>query len=103
MVLHQNDSEATESIKEVMAICTHSIQEAKDHCSVAMREVEAQRVSQTVSLQWSHHKTVQHLEEKSIEEERKGQLNFLSICQTALQVSPPEFCSALVASYHVLL
>ena len=98
MVLHQNNSEAMDSIKEANIICTHSIQEAKDYCSVAIREAEAQRVSQATPLQQSHHKTVQHLEE-----ERKSQLNFLSICQTALQVSPPEFHGALVASYHVLL
>ena len=41
MALCQNDSEAMESIKEVKAICTHSIQEAEDHCSVAIREAEA--------------------------------------------------------------
>ena len=103
MVLCQNNSETMESIKEAKATCTHSIQEAEDCCSVAIREAEAQRVSQAVSLQQSHHKTVQHLEEESIEEERKGQLNFLSTCQTALWVSPPEFLGMLVASYHVLL
>ena len=103
MVLHQNNSKTTESIKEVKAICTHSIQEAKDHCSVAIREAEAQRVSQAISLQQSQHKTVQHLEEESIKEGRKGQLNFLSVCQTALWVSPPKFHSVLVASYHILL
>ena len=42
-------------------------------------------------------------EEESIEEERKSQLNFLSICQAALQASPPEFHGMLVASYHILL
>ena len=103
MALHQNNSKAMESIKEVKAICTHSIQEAENCCSVAISEVEAQRVSQAISLQQSHHKTVQHLEEESSEEERKSQLNFLSICQAALQASPPELCSMLVASYHVLL
>ena len=103
MALCENDSEATESIKEAKAICTHSIQEAEDRCSVAIREVEAQMASQAISIQQSHHKAVQHLEEESIEEERKSQLNFLSVCQTALQASPPKFCGTLVASYHVLL
>ena len=41
MVPHENDSEATESIKEAKAICTHSIQEAENCCSVAIREAEA--------------------------------------------------------------
>ena len=103
MALCQKDSEATESIKEAKAICALSIQEAENCCSVAIREVEARRVSQAISLQQSHHKTVQHLEEESIEEERKSQLNFLSICQAALQASPPELCGMLVASYHILL
>ena len=103
MALHENDSKATESIKEAKAICTHSIQEAEDCCSVAIKEAEAQRASQAISIQQSHHKVVQHLEEESIEEERKNQHNFLSIHQSALWASPPEFCSALVASYHILL
>ena len=103
MTLHENDFEATGSVKEAKAICTHSIEEAKNCCSVAIREVEAQRASQAVSIQQSHHKAVRHLEEESIEEERKSQHNFLSVCQTALQASPPEFHGTLVASYHVLL
>ena len=88
MALHQNDSETMESIKEAKAICTHSIQEVENCCSVAIREAEVQRVSLTISLQQSHHKTVQHLDKESIKEERKSQLNFLSVCQTTLQVSP---------------
>ena len=103
MALHQNDSKTTESIKEAKAICTHSIQEAETHCSTTIREAEALGASQAGSIQQSHAKAVQHLEEESIEEESKGQLNFLSTCQAALQASPPEFCSMLVASYHVLL
>ena len=67
MALHQNNSEAMESIKEVKAICAQSVQEAENCCSVTIREAEAQRVSQAISLQQSHHKTVQHLEEESIE------------------------------------
>ena len=91
MALHQNNSEAMESIKEVKAICAHSIQEAENCCSVAIREVEAQRVSQAISLQQSHHKIVQCLEEESFEEERKSQLNFSPSarlpCGPALQSS----------------
>ena len=102
MALCENNSETTVSIEEAKAICTHSIQEVENCYSVDIREAEAQRVSQANSFQQSHHKTVQHLEEESIEEERKSQLNFLSICQAALWASPPEFCNTLVASYHVL-
>ena len=89
MALHENDSKAMESIKEERATCTHSIQEAEDCCSTTIREAEIQRASQAISIQQSHHKAVQHLKEESIEEERKSQLNFLSICQTALWASPP--------------
>ena len=103
MALHENNSKAMESIKEAKAVCTHSIQEAEDCCSVAISEAEAQRASQAISIQQSHHKTVQCLEVESIEEERKSQLNFLSICQAVLWASPLGFCSALVASYHDLL
>ena len=103
MVLQQNDSKTMESIKEAKAICTHSIEEAETHCSIVIREAEAQRDSQAGSIQQSHHKAIQHLEEESIEEESKGQLNFLSICQATLQASPPKFHGALVASYHILL
>ena len=35
MAFCENESEATESIKEARAICTHSIQEAENCCSVA--------------------------------------------------------------------
>ena len=103
MALHENDLEATRSIKEAKVTCTHSIEEAKNCCSTAIKEAEAQRASQAVSIEQSHHKAVQHLEEESIGEEGKSQLNFLSICQAALQTSPPELHSMLVASYHVLL
>ena len=82
MALCQNDSKAMESAKEAKAICACSIQEAKTCCSIPIREAEAQRASQAGSIQQSHCKVIQCLEEESVEEERKGQLNFLSICQT---------------------
>ena len=63
---------------------------------------EALGASQAGSIQKSHVKAIQHLEEEAIEEESKGQLNFLSTCQAALRASPPESHGVLVASYHVL-
>ena len=57
-----------ESIKEAKAVCIHSIQEAKTHCSTAIRQAEAWGASQAGSLQQSHAKTIQHLEEEAIEE-----------------------------------
>ena len=41
MALCQNNSEATESVKEAKAICADSIQEAKTCSSTAIREAEA--------------------------------------------------------------
>ena len=95
MALHQNEFETTESIKEAKAIsdtaikeakatCAHSIQEAETLCSMAIRDAEAWGSSQAGSLQWSHAKSLQHLEEQANEEENKSQLDFLSACQTAL-------------------
>ena len=51
---------------------------------MTIREAEAQGASQAGSLQQLHAKSIQHLEEQAIEEESKGQLNFLSACQTTL-------------------
>ena len=56
MALCQNNSKTMESIKGRKGHLCHSIQEAKDSCSVAIREAEAQRVPQAISLQQSHHK-----------------------------------------------
>ena len=125
MALCQNDSKTMESIKEAEAICIHSTQEAKTLCSttikeakaicacftqeaktlcsMTIREAEAQGASQADSLQQLHAKSIQCLEGQAIEEESKGQLNFLSMYQTILQVSPLELCDVLVASYHVLM
>ena len=106
MALHQNDSKTMESIKEAKAICTCSTQEAetfcsttikeakaicacstqeaKNLCSITIREAEAWGASQAGSLQQSHAKSIQCLEEQAIEEESKGQLDFLSACQATL-------------------
>ena len=106
MDLCQNDSETSESIKEANVICAHStqeaetlcsttikeakascvhsIQEAESLCSMAIRDMEAWEASQADSLHRSHAKSIQHLEEQAIEEESKGQLDFLSTCQAAL-------------------
>ena len=114
MTLCQNESKTEESIRESKALCpcsireteancAYSIKEAEAHCSTAIREVETQGASQASSIQQAHAKDVQHLEEGTIEEESKGQLNFLSTCQATLEASPPKSCGALIASYQVLL
>ena len=84
MDLCQNDSETVESIKEAKAIHACSIQEAETLCSGGVKEAEAWGASQAGSLQQSHAKAIQHLEEEAIKEESKVQLNFLSACQAAL-------------------
>ena len=65
--------------------------------------MEAWGASQASSIQQSHAKGIQHLEGEAIEEESKGQLNFLSACQATLEASPLESCGMLLASYQVLL
>ena len=59
--------------------------------------------SQASSIQQSHAKGIQCLEEEAIEEESKGQLNFPSACQATLEASPLKSCGELLASYQVLL
>ena len=66
-------------------------------------EVEAWGASQASSIQQSHLKGIQHLEEETIEEKSKGQLNFLSACQATLEASRLESCGMLLASYQVVL
>ena len=56
-----------------------------------------------MSASCSHTESIQHLEEEAIEEESKGQLNFLSTCQATLEASPLKSCSVLLDSYQVLL
>ena len=109
MGLHWNESETAESIKEAKAICKITIREAKATCaysiweaetlySTAIKDAETQGASQAGSLQLSHAKSIQHLEEQAIEEENKSQLDLLSACQTALWACPAELHSMLVAS-----
>ena len=114
MTLCQNKSKTEESIKEAKSLCTHSIREAEANCAhsikeaeascpTAIREAEALGASQASSIQQSHAKGIQHLEEEASKEESKGQLNFLSTCQATLEASPLKSCSVLLASYQVLL
>ena len=114
MILCQNESKTKESIKEAKALCAcsireaeancaHSIKEAEAHCSIAIREAETQGASQASSIQQSQTKGIQHLEEEAIEEESKGQLNFLSTCQATLEASALQSCCMLIASCQVLL
>ena len=80
-----------------------SIKEADACCLLAIWEMESWGDAQACSIQQSHAEDIQHLEEESLEEERRGQLNFLSTCQATLDASPPEYCGTLIALYHLLL
>ena len=119
MELHQNETQAMESIKKAKAICSwvtldaktacsvrvkeakmtqaHIIQEAKAACSTTIRDVEAQRASQAESLQREHGNIMWGLEAQVIQEESRSQANFLSTCQAPLYVSPAELKSTLAA------
>ena len=108
MTLCQNKSKTEESIKETEALCACSIREAETNCAHSIKEAEAHcsttlGASQASSIHQSHAKGIQHLEEEAIKQESKGQLNFLSACQAALEASPLQSCSMLLASYEVLL
>ena len=103
MTLWQNKSKTLESIKEAKAQCNCCIKEAEAHCSLVIQEVESFGATQACSIQQSHAKDIQHLEEESLEEERRGQLNFLSACQATLDASLPESHDVLITPYHLLL
>ena len=125
MKLCRNDSKMAESIKEARAICTHAtldaealcsatVKEAKATCAytlweaasvcyAAIRDDETQGASQADSLHRQHAKTIKHLEEQVIQEEGKSQIDFVSVCQAALQASPAELRGTLVVSYHILM
>ena len=107
MTLCQNESKSKESFKEAKALCAHSIREADANCAhsikeaevlcstaIRIREAEIQRASQASSIQQSHAKGIQHLEEDAIEGKSKGQLNFLSTCQATRKpvLSNPVVC-----------
>ena len=88
MELHQNESQATKSIKEAKAICSQVtldaktacsavvketkmtrdciIQEANATCSTAIRDVEVWMASQAESLQREHGNIMQDLETQVI-------------------------------------
>ena len=115
MELHWNNPKTVESIKEARAVCAHTtldaealcsaavkeakttcahtVWEAKTLCSTAIRDAEAWETSQADSLHWR----------QVIQEEGKGQIDFLSACQAALQASPIELRGTLVVSYHLLM
>ena len=103
MTLWQNKSKTHKFIKEAKAHSSHSIREAEAHCSLAIWEAESWGAAQACSILQLHAKDVQHLKEESLEEERGGQLNFLSACQATLKAIPPESHGVLTASYHLLL
>ena len=96
-------SPVTKLLGKAKATCARCIWEAKIFAlqlSGMQRPMEPPRLAQfrnhmpSLSL---------HLEGQAIEEESRSQLDFLSACQTALQASPAELCSVLVASYQVLM
>ena len=89
MALHENDSK-TRVYQGSKGHLYHSIQEAENCCSVAIREAEAQRASQAVSIQQSHHKLVSTLKRNLLKRrERVSSTSSLSVrlpCRPALQI-----------------
>ena len=71
-------------------------------CSMAIRDVEAQKASQAELLQKEHGNIIWDLERQVIHEEVRSQVDFLSTCQTAICASPVALKNALATSYHIL-
>ena len=90
-------------IKEAKTTWGHIIKEAKATCFSAVRYIKAQRAFQAKTLQREHGNIMWDLETQVIQEEGRSEADFLSTCQATLYISPPEFKSALAASYHLLL
>ena len=93
----------TTCIKEAEANHAHTLAEAENCCSTAIREVESWGALQAHSIQQSHAKDIQHLEAEAIEEEERECLTFLAACSTALRVSPSEVHGVMVTPFHLLL
>ena len=91
------------AVKEAMMTQACSTQEAEAACSTTIRDAETQRASQGELLQREYGNIMQDLEMQAIQEESKGQADFLSTCQAALCTSPAELKSTLVTFYHLLL
>ena len=70
---------------------------------MAVIAAKAQKASQAKLLQKEHGNIMLNLEKQVIQEEVRGQANFLSACQATIYASPVALKSALVTSYHILL
>ena len=120
MALYQNESEITEAIKAVKALCAWTIREAEANCAVLISEAKVQHAtcikeaeancthtlaeaSHVQLIQQLHTKDIQHLEAEAIEEEKRDYLTFLAACGTSLRASPPKAHGIMVASFHLLL
>ena len=68
---------------------------------MTIRDAESQGASQADSLHWMHGKSIQLLEDQAIQS--KSHLDFLFVCQAAIQASPVELDNMLLASYHTLM
>ena len=118
MALCLNESDITEAIKTVKALCAHTIREAealyahtireaeachtalvskaKTHHVASVKEAEANHANTLAGaeeahwIQQSHAKDMQCLEAKAINVERTDHLAFLTACGSALEASSPE-------------
>ena len=102
MELCWNDSKTAESIKEARAVCTHGTLDAEALCSTTVKEAKAICACTIQEAEAVCSAAIRDAGQ-IIQEESKSQIDFLSICQAALQASPADLRGALVASYHVLM
>ena len=120
---HENEAEATETIREAKAHCMAAIWEAEAGstaaiweveaahsaiiwkaeaaCTAATREAETACVDHAHTLQQTHRDSMQGLEMEAIKEEGRDCQSFLVTCRAALQACPwmPMGCQCTPFNY----
>ena len=91
------------AVKEAKMTQAHSIQEAKAACSTTIRDAEAWRPPGLSHSKGSMATSCRTWEMQAIQEESRGQADFLSTCQAALYTSPVELKSTFYWGRHLYL
>ena len=91
IVMHKNEAQATEALKEV-EVCYAAV----------IKEVEAHWVIHACALEKSHKESMLELEHEAIVEEVWDHLVFLEACGAVLWACPPEACGVLMYTLQLL-
>ena len=81
---HQNETQATEAIKEAEVQCAATIMEAETHCEVTIKEAEACHATQAYDLEQCQMASMLKLEHEALVEEVCDWQAFVEACGTAL-------------------